>query len=285
VVQANRDFFADAGFDTVAGVTVGTKAQLSRKTATDGHGFWVTDEGDWNRKTAGPDGQLYVWTGGSWVLKYMPLTYPHPLRAANYSFSVPVVSTISFAGFDNTTQGAWQAAGYGTMGFALPFQTKPSWLSPNPYLQEFYFGPTAVDTANPRALQNRTTGMSAATFTVTLPLGVRRIALYMCDFAHQNLIQSIQVEADGSVLGKQIVQSFSDGLWLVYDVAPAAPVGTVFVFYLSKISVNDNPHISGIFLDSTSISPTPTPAPGSVSGASSAVLSWASLLAVAFALL
>jgi hypothetical protein len=81
VVQANRDFFADSGFDTNVGVSVGTTAQMKAMAPTlNGYGFWVTDQGKWNNRTTGPDGQLYVWSGTSWILKYKPYTYPHPLR-------------------------------------------------------------------------------------------------------------------------------------------------------------------------------------------------------------
>jgi hypothetical protein len=81
VIKSNRDFFADSGFDTNTGVSVGTTAQMkAMKPTLNGYGFWVTDQGKWNNRTTGPDGQLYVWSGSSWVLKYKPYTYPHPLR-------------------------------------------------------------------------------------------------------------------------------------------------------------------------------------------------------------
>jgi hypothetical protein len=82
VIQANRDFFADAGFDTATGVSRGTKAAMLAFTPPiTGYGWWVTDEGSWNKKL--PDnasGQLYTWTGSAWALKYTPYTYPHPSR-------------------------------------------------------------------------------------------------------------------------------------------------------------------------------------------------------------
>lgn len=53
VIQSNRDFYADAGFDTNTGVTVGTAAQMALATPTNKHGFWVKDEGSWNRKFSG----------------------------------------------------------------------------------------------------------------------------------------------------------------------------------------------------------------------------------------
>jgi hypothetical protein len=84
MVRANRDFFADEGFDNAAGVSSGTKAQmLAFRPGFVGYGWWVTDEGEWNNTNgATPDGQLYVWDGAAWTLKYRPFTYPHPLRTS-----------------------------------------------------------------------------------------------------------------------------------------------------------------------------------------------------------
>lgn len=81
LIQANRDFFADSGFDGQgAGLDKGTKAQMRAfKPSFPGYGWWVTDEGSWNNGAAG-SGQLYVWSGSAWVLKYTPYTYPHPMR-------------------------------------------------------------------------------------------------------------------------------------------------------------------------------------------------------------
>ena len=85
MVRANRDFFAEAGFDDATGVSTGTKAQMLAASATQrGMGWWVTDEGEWNSTNgATPDGQLYVWDGTTWQFKYRPFTYPHPLRGGS----------------------------------------------------------------------------------------------------------------------------------------------------------------------------------------------------------
>jgi hypothetical protein len=81
VVKSNRDFFADAGFDSATGVASGTAAQMRALSPTvPGFGFWVTDEGEWNSKVPGPDGRLYTWSGSAWSLYYTPFTYPHPCR-------------------------------------------------------------------------------------------------------------------------------------------------------------------------------------------------------------
>ncbi len=51
IIQQNRDFYADSGFDNgAAGVTVGTANAMSLLTPVgkNKQGFWVTDEGNWN---------------------------------------------------------------------------------------------------------------------------------------------------------------------------------------------------------------------------------------------
>ncbi len=84
IIQSNRDFFADAGFDTNTGVGRGTKAAMNAFTpSVAGYGWWVTDEGSWNTKLPpNTSGQLYTWNGSAWVLKYTPYVYPHPLQGA-----------------------------------------------------------------------------------------------------------------------------------------------------------------------------------------------------------
>jgi hypothetical protein len=82
VIQSNRDFYADAGFDVNTGVSRGTTAQMNALVPSfAGYGFWVTDQGSWNTTVAAnTSGLLYVWNGSAWVLKYTPYIYPHPLR-------------------------------------------------------------------------------------------------------------------------------------------------------------------------------------------------------------
>ena len=92
VIKANRDFFAEEGFDDATGMSVGTKAQMLASTPTlRGVGWWVTDEGEWNSTNgATPDGQLYTWTGTQWQFKYRPYPYPHPLRGAGAPSNVRI---------------------------------------------------------------------------------------------------------------------------------------------------------------------------------------------------
>jgi hypothetical protein len=95
IIKIDRDYFKQIVgeiFNGSSGVGRGTKAQmLAIQGSVRGVGFWVTDEADWN-KTNGtePDGQLYVWNGSAWTLKYTPLTYPHPLRDAGAPSNVRI---------------------------------------------------------------------------------------------------------------------------------------------------------------------------------------------------
>jgi len=98
VIATDRDVFMDltvtGTFNGSTGIGTGTTAQMSAiTTAKTGVGFWVTDQGTWNNKAGGTNGQLYVWSGSGWVLKYTPYTYPNPLRApvppSNLTISSP----------------------------------------------------------------------------------------------------------------------------------------------------------------------------------------------------
>jgi hypothetical protein len=96
MIMPDRDYFEQGPtFDGSGGIGIGTKSQMLAITPTLANvGFWVTDEGEWNASQSGPDGQLYVWTGGKWVLKYIPYQYPHPLRidgALRAPFSLRII--------------------------------------------------------------------------------------------------------------------------------------------------------------------------------------------------
>ena len=96
MIRANRDFFAEAGFDTTqpGGVTIGTSAEMAATTpTTQSVGFWVTDEGSWNQSGTGSQGRLYTWSASAWNLYYEPYTYPHPLRSASVDLTpTPTIS-------------------------------------------------------------------------------------------------------------------------------------------------------------------------------------------------
>lgn len=80
-VQANRDYYIQsASFNGTTGVGVGTLANRP-SACTTGVAYWATDQGEWNSRNPGSDGQLYRCTApNSWSLYYTPYTYPHPLR-------------------------------------------------------------------------------------------------------------------------------------------------------------------------------------------------------------
>jgi len=95
MIQANRDFYADSGFDAGGtGVSIGTAAEMAATTpTTQSVGFWVTDEGSWNQSGTGSQGRLYTWSASAWNLYYEPYTYPHPLRSASVDLTpTPTIS-------------------------------------------------------------------------------------------------------------------------------------------------------------------------------------------------
>jgi len=91
----SRDFYTfRSAFNGTKGVGEGPIA--ARPTScTPGVGYWATDEGDWNAKNPGPDGQLYRCTApNTWSLYYVPYPYPHPLASGGQpSVKVPAAPT------------------------------------------------------------------------------------------------------------------------------------------------------------------------------------------------
>ncbi|HVT74873.1 MAG TPA: peptidoglycan-binding domain-containing protein [Candidatus Paceibacterota bacterium] len=85
MIQSNRDFFADAGFDTNTGVTSGVLASRPGTCST-GSGYWATDQGgNWDTSNGtSADGALYKCVStNTWGLNYIPYAYPHYLSAAS----------------------------------------------------------------------------------------------------------------------------------------------------------------------------------------------------------
>lgn len=80
-IAENRDYYKQSlGFDGTIGVGVGAIASRPT-TCTAGVAYWATDQGEWNTRNPGPDGQLYKCvTSNTWILHYIPYTYPHPLQ-------------------------------------------------------------------------------------------------------------------------------------------------------------------------------------------------------------
>ena len=53
-------------------------------TCTVGDAYWATDQGEWNKRKANPQGVLYKCAAPNiWTLYYTPYSYPHPLQRAS----------------------------------------------------------------------------------------------------------------------------------------------------------------------------------------------------------
>lgn len=89
-IVENRDFYRSVNsFNGTVGVGEGTLANRPASCTT-GVAYWVTNQGEWNSRQAGPDGQLYKCTAtNTWTLYYTPYTYPHPLQSGGSAPSAP----------------------------------------------------------------------------------------------------------------------------------------------------------------------------------------------------
>lgn len=96
-IQPNRDYFdavsasaqtsPTSPFNGTTGMGYGTLANRpttctpSPEGSTGGVGYWATDQGEWNARNSGPDGQLYRCSAtNTWTVHYKPFIYPHPLQ-------------------------------------------------------------------------------------------------------------------------------------------------------------------------------------------------------------
>ena len=84
--RENRDWYNyDASFTGTTGVGRGTLANRPAACTT-GVAYWVTDQGEWNARHSGSDGQLYKCTAtNTWTRYYTPFAYPHPLQSGSES--------------------------------------------------------------------------------------------------------------------------------------------------------------------------------------------------------
>ncbi len=90
----SRDFYTyRSAFNGTSGVGEGTLAQRPA-TCTVGVGYWATDQGEWNSRHAGPDGELFKCTAtNTWTVGYVPYVYPHPLQVGSSIPSAPTTPT------------------------------------------------------------------------------------------------------------------------------------------------------------------------------------------------
>lgn len=89
-IVESRDYYTyRASFNGTKGVGEGPLSQRP-STCTVGTGYWATDQGEWNSRHSGPDGQLYSCTAtNQWTLLYKPFAYPHPLQGGGGSTTPP----------------------------------------------------------------------------------------------------------------------------------------------------------------------------------------------------
>jgi hypothetical protein len=92
-IVLNRDYFTyNATFNGTSGVGEGTLVNRPA-TCTTGVGYWATDQGEWNSKKSGNDGQLYKCTAtNTWTLYYTPYSYPHTLQVGGGGSTPPTNS-------------------------------------------------------------------------------------------------------------------------------------------------------------------------------------------------
>lgn len=101
-IISDREFYkqvAYGSFNGSTGASQGTRNQMNLiTTCTEGVGFWVTDEGNWNGENATVGtpgyqkghGQLYrCGSSNNWQLYYTPYSYPHPLAGGSPPIEPP----------------------------------------------------------------------------------------------------------------------------------------------------------------------------------------------------
>jgi hypothetical protein len=170
-------------------------------------------------------------------------------------------SSVSFAGFDQSTQGNWMGV-YGQDGYsmALGATQLPSYVpAATPENQLNYLW--AQTTTDIRALQSDTQGdRLAATWynalqcngtctnrTFSLDVNVasttpQRVALYAVDFSFESRVETIQIvdAATGTQLDTETISNFTNGIYLIWNISGHV---TINVMNIS----GENAVISAIF--------------------------------------
>jgi hypothetical protein len=167
----------------------------------------------------------------------------------------PPPATATFVGPDTTTQGNWQTV-YGGQGYDVvdDASSLPSYAKVSVGSSGNYQWPNAGGDA--RALEEVGGGRIAAalfsptSFTVNVNLTdgqTHQLALYLLDWDQYGGGRSEQVQitdaATGMVLRTQTISNFSNGEYLVWDIA-----GDINVKILNQ-NASSNAVLNGIFLD------------------------------------
>jgi hypothetical protein len=89
-IVLNRDYFTySASFNGTSGIGEGPLSSRP-STCTVGVGYWATDQGEWNSRNGGPDGQLFRCSAtNTWTVNYTPFAYPHPLQSGGSTTNPP----------------------------------------------------------------------------------------------------------------------------------------------------------------------------------------------------
>ena len=124
-IVSDREFYkynasCVAGGSCNSGTGQGTSLPTS---CTNGTGFWLTNAGSWNTSTTetysdtpGEDGLHYKCVGGTMVLNYTPLTYPHPLVTGGGGSTASASITSPVAGSNQTASSIFAVSGTATPG-------------------------------------------------------------------------------------------------------------------------------------------------------------------------
>jgi uncharacterized protein (TIGR03437 family) len=178
---------------------------------------------------------------------------------------VSIAAAASFIRQDATTQGSWKGV-YGSDGYHVVNDTSnlPAYAQVSEGGNQSWTW--AASTSNAQALQKAllndriaATWCANAAFTIEVNFtdGNRhQVALYALDYDRDGRTESVDVldATSGAVLDSQSISGFSQGRYLVWDVAG-------HVRFRITRTVGANAVISGLFFQSAASTSTPTPTP------------------------
>ena len=178
---------------------------------------------------------------------------PSAVTQAQFRFSTGGPgAAVTFAGRDETTQGAWSSS-YGDLGFSIV----ADWTALPETVDLVLFGASEhiwkYQADNPSALEKFSDATaiaacwySADEFELDLEVnaGPRRVSIYCLDWDEAGRSQSIEIYdgGTGDLLDAQTVEDFQEGIYLSWDIQGAVTIRVVN-------QGQPNAVISGIFVD------------------------------------